>query len=155
MIDALNVDSLYAANTGRKMYLQRDMDDYDEHGRTHRSTPHPMPLERANLISSEVEPDTHMPVIDLDFPARIIPSSTDGHGHLYIDQEITWEQYLALLEGFQKAGLIQDAWLASAKQDKRSYVRLPHVFKKEQAGKAKRPGVTSDWHLDPATDFPF
>lgn len=147
MIGDLTIDSLYAAGTGRKMYLQRDIDDYDEHGRTHRSTPRQMPLERANLVSSEVESGKHMPVIDFDFPARIIPSSTEGHGHLYIDQELTWEQYLALLEGFHKAGLIQDGWLTNAMSDKRTYVRLPHVSKR--TNKTERAGKASDWQLDP------
>lgn len=145
MIDNINIDSLYAAGTGRKMYLQRDIDEYDQARTTHTTTPYEMPLEKANLISSEIAPDRHMPVIDLDFPARIIPSSTQGHGHLYIDTEITWPQYVALLTGFHRAGLIQTAWLTNALADQRTYVRLPHVSKRSAGGDA---GKASDWQLD-------
>lgn len=146
MIDSIGIDSIYAASTGRKMFLVKNMDDYDKWGADKLATPRLCAgLETANLVSSEVEPDKHLPVLDMDFPIRVIPSSTEGHGHLYIDKELTWEQYTALLEGFHKAGLIQDAWYRSALNDKRSYVRLPHIKKRTM----KTAQLQEDFYLLP------
>lgn len=121
------VDTMYALSTGRKTYYQQNLDQYERLGITcvpHRETP-----EKSNLLSSEVEPDKHLAVIDCDYPVIVMESSTPGHGHLYIEKEMTWEQYKALLEGMFKAGLIQKAWYENALKDKRTYVRLPHVKK--------------------------
>lgn len=121
--------SAYAVGTGRKLFLLSELDEYEKHGQSHTSTPREVPPGYANLISSEMLGGTHMPVIDCDFPIQAVPSSTPGNYHLYIDRELTWPQYRALLDGFHKAGLIQDAWYANAIREGRSYVRLPHIKK--------------------------
>lgn len=126
-----NIDTLYAVATGRKTYSQPNIDVYDRHklmgsARTETS------MEKANLISSEIRPDIHMPVIDCDYGIQAVASSTPGHYHLYIDRELTWPQYRALLDGMYKAGLIEQAWYENALKDQRTYVRLPHVKKETQ-----------------------
>jgi hypothetical protein len=132
------IDSKYAAMTGRKMFLQTHLEDYDQapNQGLNRSHPRLIPykaddshLGEANLISSEVGPNVHMPVIDCDFPINTVASSTPGHFHLYIDKEMTWQQYKALLDGMLNAGLIQKAWYENAMDHQRTYVRMPHVRK--------------------------
>lgn len=131
-----NIDTLYALATGRKTYFQPNLDLYERHremgnARTEQS------VEKANLLSSEVRTDVHMPVIDCDYGIQAIASTSPGHYHLYIDRELTWPQYKALLEGFYKAGLIEKRWYENAIRDKRTYVRLPHVKKQPRPPQAE------------------
>lgn len=132
---ASNIDTFYAVASGRKTYFQDSLNEYTKaswgdqalaHGATPRTEKN---VEKANLLSSELASGNHMPVIDCDYGIQAIPSSTPGHYHLYIDQELSWQQYKALLDGFLTAGLIQKAWYENAIREKRSYVRLPHVKK--------------------------
>ena len=133
-----NIDTLYAVATGRKTYFQSNLDVYERHKMM--GTAHELAdLNKANLVSSEVRPDVHMPVIDCDFGIQAVASTTPGHYHLYIDQELTWDQYKALLDGFYKAGLIQAGWYNNALKEMRSYVRLPHVKKTTQSDPDPRP----------------
>lgn len=134
-----NIDTVYALATGRKTYHQSTLNEYDAQATPEakeffhsRAAPDENSTDKANLISSEVQNGMHMPVIDCDFGIQAVPSSTPGHYHLYIDRELTWPQYRALLDGLYKAGLIQEGWYENALKDKRSYVRLPHVKKLTQ-----------------------
>jgi len=45
----------------------------------------------ANVVSSLLTNGNHAPCIDLDVPAMLVPSSTPGHSHLYIDIEVPWK----------------------------------------------------------------
>lgn len=83
----------------------------------------------ANLISSECDDGMHAPMFDLDFGAYLIPSSTQGNNHLYIEKKITWAQYENILKAFEAAGLVQEGWVRSARRDKRAYLRLPNIRK--------------------------
>lgn len=60
----------------------------------------------ANLVSSLRADGTHAPAFDLDRKAVLLPSTTPGNHHLYIDEVLSWAQYRALLRGFYKAGLL-------------------------------------------------
>lgn len=49
-----------------------------------------VPPIRPNLVSSKMYNehgylDRHSPVLDIDFPARLLPSTTEGHFHSYLD----------------------------------------------------------------------
>lgn len=83
----------------------------------------------ANLITSETRPGYHIPVLDIDFDAAMVKSSTEGHFHLYLNREMPWETYLKLLEALTAAGIIQAGFLAGAKERRYSSVRLPHIDK--------------------------
>lgn len=92
-----------------------------------------------NLISSKVDVqwprvDMHAPVIDLDIPCRLLPSSTPEHYHLYIDRLMPWETYEALLKALYDAGLIQAGYLRASLKYKQSYVRWNTNKQKEQWG---------------------
>src|SRR5579872_4116295 len=71
--------------------------------------------EEANLLGSYCttmreggkEVEIHMPVLDIDFPCELIPSSTPGHFHLLINKAIRWPKYAELLEALASAGVIE------------------------------------------------
>jgi hypothetical protein len=84
-----------------------------------------------NLITSFVQgapvthPDAtlHAPVLDLDIPCELIPSTQPGHWHLYINKPITWEKYRLLLNGLRSADLIEKGYYDSAVSRKYTAVR--------------------------------
>lgn len=72
----------------------------------------------AELVCSDVGPvkidpfvdevvEGHKPVIDLDMPCSLVPSGTPGHFHLYIEQAVTFEAYMAILKAMADAGIVQ------------------------------------------------
>ena len=61
----------------------------------------------ANLISSRTTSGKHAPVLDIDFPARLVPSRTEGHFHLYLDKEMSWWKYKILLRALAFTGVIE------------------------------------------------
>lgn len=67
----------------------------------------------------------HVPMFDLDVPAYLIPSSTPGHSHLYIDAAITTEQYARILEALCSAGLVQVAWAEKVGRPHGTLLRAP------------------------------
>jgi hypothetical protein len=54
---------------------------------------------KANLVSSKTEDGQHMPIIDLDFPHQYVPSTQEGHGHLYLNVPISRWRWHALMWG--------------------------------------------------------
>jgi len=83
----------------------------------------------ANLIGSICDDGKHMPVLDFDLPARYVPSSTPGHGHLYIDVPMTWEQHEAILVALRDAGVIQPGF-ANASIARKATMCRPEWVKK-------------------------
>lgn len=90
-------------------------------------------LEEATIISSDLNDgsELHLPVIDIDLPIKVIPSSTEGHFHLYIDYPLGWDEYQSLLDVMAEVGLVQPGYVAAAKRRGHTDVRLPWVHKKE------------------------
>jgi len=91
----------------------------------------------ANLISSELwgqndipkDDRLHAPALDFDFPCRLIPSSTKGHFHLYIDKTIPWKEYVKVLEVLGEVGLLEPGYVEAAKRRQATHLRLPGVKK--------------------------
>ena len=84
-----------------------------------------------NLVTSKNQGslDLHYPVIDLDFPHEYHPSATPGHGHLYINQLLSWPQCVELMDMLAKLGIIQEGWVEGNKR--RGYMSVRHPdFKK-------------------------
>lgn len=79
----------------------------------------------ANLISSKVEgfSDKHMPTIDIDFPCRLVPSRTPGHFHLYIDKEVSADDYFYLLDAMADAGVVQRGYADASRKHGASFLR--------------------------------
>lgn len=85
----------------------------------------------ANLISSLTNWGTHMPAIDIDLPVHVLPSSTEGHFHLYIEHELTWKQYKELLAVMVKCGIVEEGYFKAALSSRMTLLRKPGVRKPE------------------------
>lgn len=98
-------------------------------------------LTKANLISS-IDPGstpgdpaaTHRPVLDIDFPAALVPSSTPGRFHLYLDIEIKDADYWPMLEALAAAGVLEPGYVRACQSRGYTSVRLPWI--KKQPGEA-------------------
>lgn len=69
-------------------------------------------------------------LITLNVPAKLVPSKTDNHHHLYIDHETTWEQFYDLLFSLEKIGFIDDDFFQMCSHSEQSFVRVPKTFKR-------------------------
>jgi hypothetical protein len=103
-----------------------ETEDYDEP-----SDRVEVPESEATLISSKIPgtDDEHGPVFDLDFPARLVPSSTEGHFHLYLERPISWRKFRLVLWAMWKAGLIEKGYYRNTVRRGAAYVRVPGVPK--------------------------
>lgn len=97
-------------------------------------------LAYANVVSSELNPTPrtffdqvpqHMLAIDLDVPAYLVPSSTPGHSHLYVDVRIPHHRYMALLSMLADCGVIERGYAEVSIARGHSDLRLPWVRKGE------------------------
>ncbi len=84
------------------------------------------------VISKLADSDMHMPVIDIDLPCMLVPSSKPGHFHLYINRAMTWSKYVAILEALEAAGVIQEGYLHHSKRRGYTTVRYPGVTKQNE-----------------------
>lgn len=74
--------------------------------------------------------DWHSPVLDIDFAARLVPSSTEGHFHLYLDGLVMpWTDYRRLLGALSRANVIQNGYYRSSLFRQMTCVRPPGVSK--------------------------
>jgi len=93
-------------------------------------------LAEANVVSSLIPRPagslpTHRPVLDLDVPAFLVPSSTPGHSHLYIDQDVPDAEFWRLCDALAEAGILQEGYVSASKSRGYTSVRLPWVKKPE------------------------
>ena len=92
--------------------------------------------EAANVYGSRVEPifpgeaeEWHAPALDIDFPARLLPSSTAGHFHLYLDTIMYWEDYAKLLRVMAEVGILEQGYVDASLERKMTCLRRPGVVK--------------------------
>lgn len=91
----------------------------------------PAPLSESMLVCSDRRDDKlHIPVLDLDMDAMLLPSSTPGHHHLFIDKPMTWKQYKKLLDVMAEVGILEPGYVGVSKKRKRTQVRTPWTKKK-------------------------
>lgn len=87
----------------------------------------------ANVVTSErIIGGRHRLLLDLDVPAALVPSSTPGHSHLYVDADLDAGQLARLLEVLADAGVIEASYAAVSIARGHTALRLPNV-KKEVA----------------------
>jgi hypothetical protein len=86
---------------------------------------------RGRLISSKLPDGKHAPAIDIDFPVRLVKSSTPGHFHLYVDKAMSWEQYRKILLALRDAGVIGQDYYEMALTFKQTFLRAPGVHKRD------------------------
>lgn len=113
------------------LYKVKDLDSAPEEVRNYQGTDmeYRDTFEDANVVTSESSrtqwTNKHRPVLDLDFPAALIPSTTKGHFHLFLDKELEWDKYEALLKAMAAAGLLEQGYVDASIRRKRTTVRLP------------------------------
>lgn len=84
-------------------------------------------VRRPNVVSSLCANGLHSPVLDIDFPCRLVPSSTPGHFHLYLDGiEIEWEAFRRVLSVLGEAGILGRGYVAHSLNRGFSVVRMEH-----------------------------
>jgi hypothetical protein len=92
-------------------------------------------FDEAQVIISKIElpkeTGKHKPVLDIDFPAELIASSTPGHFHLYLDKELDWPTYKALLRALADAGIIERGYYYASVERGYTAARLPWVRKED------------------------
>lgn len=98
------------------------------------------PLIEANSVASQfiasrdpVLSNLHKPVLDIDVPAILVPSSTPGHSHLYIDHAMPWDNYVKVLKALGEVGILQPGYVRASLQRESTWLRLPWI-KKEYKG---------------------
>ena len=102
---------------------------YVEFGDYNREPLVPTEEHPANAYFSWGADGYHYPCIDLDLPARLVPSSTEGHFHLYIDRPVMWDAYVKLLDALVNADLVEVGYRDAAVKQGGTTVRMPHVKK--------------------------
>lgn len=91
-------------------------------------------LPAATAVSSSMEgaPHLHMITLDLDVCAYLVPSSTPGHTHLYIDKPVMWEQYEKLLQLLGEMGILGRGYVKASRARKATFLRLPWIRKRHE-----------------------
>lgn len=80
----------------------------------------------SNLIASETTIGKHRPVLDIDFEARLLPSKTEGHFHLYLDGiELGWDDYKKLLIVLAEVGILEEGYVNASIERGMTRVRTP------------------------------
>jgi hypothetical protein len=113
--------------------LRKDVQWQDEYGARgwSRTT---AGLEDAEVVTSKVEGpggliirrrETHAPVLDLDIPHELVPSTTPGHAHLYLDVEMSWRKYKRLLRALAAAGVVEKGYVKASLRRRLTAVRVP------------------------------
>jgi hypothetical protein len=91
-------------------------------------------LNDAHVVTSRAAgaENLHRPILDIDFGASLIPSTTPGHFHLYLDKEIPWDAYEELLKALGRAGVLEQGYVDASIAREYTSVRLPWIKKKAQ-----------------------
>ena len=76
----------------------------------------------------------HTPVLDIDIPATLVPSSTPGKNHLYLDVPMSWDQYTKLLDVMAEVGILEPGYVSASKKRGFTAVRLPWIRKPVPVG---------------------
>lgn len=86
----------------------------------------------ANLVSSLCWDGAHRPALDIDVPCELIPSTTEGHAHLYFPTlALTWADYRLLIEVMAKVGILEPGYRDAAFGRSQTLLRPPGVRKAE------------------------
>lgn len=94
-------------------------------------------LDDANVVSSELTGfprNRHAVILDIDYAAYVVPSSTPGHNHLYLDVPggVAHDDYMELLAALSKCGVVEPGYAEVSIKRGHSDLRLPWVSKDEQ-----------------------
>lgn len=97
----------------------------------------------ANVFSSKIavedgstrdeEDQLHTVAVDIDFPALVVASSTEGHSHLFIDKPMPWRDYKKLLRVMAEVGLVEEGYVGASERRGATHLRLPWCHKEDMA----------------------
>ena len=103
----------------------------------------------------------HAIILDIDYPAHLIESSTTGHYHLYLDvpSGVKHDDYMELLALLGRIGVVEKGYAEVSIKRGHSDLRLPWIHKSDQKKhEPDTPGVdlipTEPTPVDTAP-FPF
>lgn len=113
----------------RFKYDENNRPGHEDYGAEHRDA---SSIETADLVISKAVGEWHYPVLDIDYPAALVPSSTPGHFHLYLNRAVPWEKYQAVLDALADACLIESGYRNASKERGYTSVRLPWRPKKQE-----------------------
>ena len=92
-------------------------------------------VDAATVISSRIKVDfvdgraQHTIMIDLDVPHTYVPSSTPGHGHLYVDVLVPWSDHDELNQLLARLGIVDNGWAAVCAKREAAMLRTPWTAK--------------------------
>lgn len=87
---------------------------------------------RANLVSSLSDDGKQYPIIDLDIPHHIRPSSREGHSHLYLDVPVSKPRWVALMWGLYMAGVIDKGFFWWSLRRGQNFARINSTKSEEE-----------------------
>lgn len=88
----------------------------------------------AQIVASRIkETGKHHLLIDLDVPAHLIPSTTEGHSHLYIEcgEGIEWGKIESVLSALVSAGIVEGGYASASIERGFTALRTPWTKKKK------------------------
>lgn len=100
---------------------------------------HRAPIDEADVVASthggRINPH-HALLLDIDHPAWLVRSTTEGHFHLYVDIPggIPHSAYMALLDALADAGVVERGYADASRVRGFSSLRLPWVKKEKTDG---------------------
>lgn len=114
-----------------RLYKGLDFSGYNDEGGAEPTAD----INEAQVISSEIVGSMghHLVVLDIDVPAKLLPSSTPDHWHLYIEKPITWFQYVNLLRALEDCGIVEPGYVSVSIERQGTRVRLPWIKKEAVA----------------------
>ena len=113
----------------RTHVFYRDIVFQDDYGPDYKWR-RPCDVVDAQVVSSlDGATGMHRPLLDLDFTAALIESSTPGNCHLYLDKPMSWRTYRRLLRALARAGVIEHGYAKASIRRKHSDLRLPWIRK--------------------------
>lgn len=85
--------------------------------------------ENPNGVTSKTVDGLHMPILDLDFPHTYVPSTKEGHGHLYLNVPISNFRWFILMIALYYAKVIELGFFIWSIRRGMNQVRLPYIKK--------------------------
>lgn len=124
-------DNRFVSNIPGKFHRRfyKNVQWQDEYGMEKGIVRTPATEEEAEVVSSEIGRGEHCPALDVDVPAYLVPSSTPGHSHLYIDVPMSWRKYKRLLKAMAAAGILEKSYVDASIRRRHTAVRVPWLKK--------------------------
>jgi hypothetical protein len=128
-----NTENLLPLITRLQTWLVTKWDDSSSTEETNDER-QPASLNESNVVCSLHKAswgnnEYHALLLDLDIPAYLVPSSTPGHSHLYVDAVIHESKYWPLIEALADAGVIEKGYADVSKKRGFTTLRLPWAKK--------------------------